>query len=143
MSALKCEKEYKYTQNEIRFCDAIIYKKMSQYEAYHYAKYKTENVKRETIDANASRLSSKPKIVARISELSTRLEEKKLDKAIWSFEDSVRELKDALEKSKELTDYKTVINAVDKLNSMHGYNKQNIDINAELTGDFEIKIQEE
>lgn len=132
MGALKCEKKYKYTQKEIRFCDAIVYKEMSQYDAYHYAQYKTNNVKRETIDANASRLANKPKIVARVTELRDKIQEKKLDKAVWTFEDSVRALSEAYRKADEGGNTSGVVNAIKELNNMYGFNRQNINMNADV-----------
>lgn len=132
MSALKCEKQYKYTQNEIRFCDAIVYKEMSQYDAYKYAYSISEDTPRETIDANASRVANKDKNKTRISQLRDKLEERKQNVVIWTFEDSVRALSEAYSQAKEYGNTSGVVNSIKELNNMYGFNRQNINMNADV-----------
>lgn len=142
MSALKCEKEYKYTKQEVRFCDAIVFKEMTQYGAYLYAGYSSFNGDRRQAEAKASTIANKGKIKARIEELKSKVQEKKLDKAIWNFEDSVRALSEAYIQAKEFGNINGVVNAIKELNSMYGFNKQNIDLKNEIIGDFKIQVEE-
>lgn len=140
MSALKCEKEYKYTENEIRYCDGIVLKGMSQREAYLYAGYSNQKGNLDRVDVKASQLASKAKVKARLEDMSERLKEKKLKDAIWSMDDSVRALKGAYELARESSNINGVVNAIKELNSMFGFNKQNINnLNTELSYEDYLK----
>lgn len=139
MSALKCEKLYKYTKQEVRMCDAIVFKGLTQYDAYLYAGYSSFDGNRRNAEAKASTIANKEKIKARLTELREQVQARMLEDTIWKFEDSLRALRDIYYNSDKQADK---INAIKELNSMHGYNRQNIDLKNEIVGDFKIQVEE-
>ncbi|MGA9046321.1 terminase small subunit [Sulfuricurvum sp.] len=83
-------------------------------EAYRVS-YEVQNMKPESINRKATELMQNGNITARIGELRNEL----VKSGIWSREDSVKKLKEALSIADKATD---IVSVVKELNAMHGYN---------------------
>jgi phage terminase small subunit len=83
-------------------------------EAYRIA-YDVQNMKPESINRKATELMQNGNITARVRELRAELVKCEL----WSREDSVKRLKEALSIADKATD---IVAVVKELNAMHGYN---------------------
>jgi len=132
MANLECENKYTYTAKERNFCDNIALKGMTQYEAYCRA-YNATKMKRETIDRKAHDTVYKDKIRTRIEELRKTLQEKAIQKATWTMEESTQKLLGLVQEVENdeyinrsvTTKVDTLMKPLKELNSMYGYNKVN------------------
>jgi len=101
------------TSKQEQFCQLIADGK-NQSEAYRNS-YNAEKMKPESITVNASKLLSSTNVSLRVKELRDQLS----NKLLWSREDSIHKLKEALETAERTSD---VVSVVKELNAMHGYN---------------------
>lgn len=104
---------------------------MTQADAYRTAYDVSANTLPETIWAEASRLMADHMVSARVKELREDLAEK----ALWTREDSVRELREAVGMAKDEKQITALTGAIKELNAMHGYNeptKHNINGNLDV-----------
>lgn len=109
------------TPKQDKFCQ-LVADGMTQADAYRTA-YNCKTQKTSQIE-NASRLMSDSNISARVSELKEML----VNKALWSKEDSINKLKEALEMSDKPNE---IVMVIKELNAMHGFNapiKQDVTI---------------
>lgn len=88
--------EVKLTGKQELFVNGLIEGK-SQYQAYIDAGYSVDNKARSTIDEAASRLMKNSKILARYNDLKEELK----DKALWTREESINDLKWIKEQSRK------------------------------------------
>lgn len=79
------------------FCKQRVFEKKNQKESYR-ASYNTQNMTEKQIDEESSKLSKNPKISQRINELNEGLVRKAEEKALYTVEESFKEL----ERLKEL-----------------------------------------
>lgn len=94
---------------------------MTQADAYRAA-FDASKMKQETIWSKASELMADGKVTARVSELKGKLE----SKALWTRAEAVFVLKKEIDQhidNPSPASANVCINAVDRLNLMHGYNE--------------------
>lgn len=91
---------------------------MTQADAYRSAFNVKPTTKAETIIASASRLIKSPNISARVKTLQVQLSEK----ALWTREDSIKALKEAMQIAKDNNQSAGMTAAVKEINAMHGFN---------------------
>lgn len=108
------------TSQQERFAQEISNGK-NQSEAYRIAYPKSLKWKDKTVWEKASKIAKDDKVRTRIVELKANLEKKEL----WTREQSVMALKNALEIADRPTD---VVAVIKELNNMHGYNESNINL---------------
>lgn len=108
------------TSQQERFAQEISNGK-NQSEAYRIAYPKSLKWKDKTVWEKASKIAKDDKVCTRIVELKANLEKKEL----WTREQSVMALKNALEIADRPTD---VVAVIKELNNMHGYNESNINL---------------
>ena len=101
------------TAKQEKFAQAIADGK-SQADAYRLA-YSASKQTEATVWANASRVASDSKVLARVNELKSAL----ADKALWTREQSVNRLVAVFNMSDKASDH---VAAVKELNAMHGFN---------------------
>ena len=104
---------------------------MTQADAYRTA-YNCKKISTTQIES-ASKLMSDPNIYTRVAELKEML----VNKALWTKEDSINKLKEALEISDKPQE---IVQVIKELNAMHGFNAP---IKTELSGSLTIKSFEE
>lgn len=111
------------TAKQEAFCQGIA-DGMGQADAYRAA-YDVEGMKENGIYVNASKLMKNTKIMQRIAELRSEVQEKQL----WSREMSVKALVQAYREGSG----SVKVAAVKELNAMHGYNEPaKININGSM-----------
>lgn len=99
---------------------------MSQSEAYRNAFNVKSTTKPESIHQKASSLMADVKVRSRVDELKEKLSEK----ALWTREQSVKALQNAMRIAEDKDNPTGVVAAVKELNAMHGF----IVNKTELTG---------
>lgn len=104
---------------------------MTQADAYRTA-YNCKKISTTQIES-ASKLMSDPNIYTRVAELKEML----VNKALWTKEDSINKLKEALEISDKPQE---IVQVIKELNAMHGFNAP---IKTELSGSLTIKSFED
>lgn len=90
---------------------------MTQADAYRMA-YNADKMKPESIHSKASQLMSNGQVSSRVKNLQSQLAEK----ALWTREDSVEALKDALRVAKDMNQSTGMTAAIKEINAMHGFN---------------------
>ena len=101
------------TAKQEAFCQGIA-DGLGQADAYRAA-YDAEDMKENSVYVNASKLMKNAKIMQRIAELKSQVQEKQL----WSREMSVKALVQAYREGSG----SVKVAAVKELNAMHGYNE--------------------
>ena len=101
----------------------------SQTDAYRAAFNVRPTTKPETVQVSASKMMADPKVTQRVKELQNML----TIKALWTREDSVSKLQEALKIAEKTTD---VVAVVKELNAMHGYNAP---AKVEISGGLELR----
>ena len=101
------------TQKQEKFCQCAA-DGMIQSDAYRAA-FGQGKMSDKTINEQASKLMALPKIYTRVAELKEQL----ANKALWTREESVNKLKEALDIADRPTD---IVSVIKELNAMHGYN---------------------
>lgn len=91
-------------------------------EAYRQA-YNSK-AKHESVNVNASKLLADAKVSLRVADIRKELS----DKALWSREDSIRILADIARGIDEDAKPSDKVNAVKVINSMHGWDKMEIEV---------------
>lgn len=102
----------KLTTKQETFCQNIALEEMNQTQAYRNA-YNTKNMKPETIHNNAYKLLQNSEVATRINKLKTDLQEKTINKIVYTreqsfkvFDDNIKSLKERLNevlKDKEMS----------------------------------------
>ena len=111
------------TAKQEAFCQGIA-DGLGQADAYRAA-YDAEDMKENSVYVNASKLMKNAKIMQRIAELRSQVQEKQL----WSREMSVKALVQAYREGSG----SVKVAAVKELNAMHGYNEPaKISVNGNL-----------
>lgn len=111
------------TAKQEAFCQGIA-DGLGQADAYRAA-YDAEDMKENSVYVNASKLMKNAKIIQRIAELRSQVEEKQL----WSREMSIKALVQAYREGSG----SVKVAAVKELNAMHGYNEPaKISVNGNL-----------
>lgn len=106
---------------------------MTQADGYRTAFDVGENTKPETIWNEASKLMAIPEVAARVAELREQISAKNL----WTREDSVKALKDAVSLARDSNQIAALTGAIKELNLMHGFNApQKVDL---LNSDGSLK----
>ena len=103
----------KLTAKQEAFCQGIA-DGLGQADSYRAA-YDAEDMKENSVYVNASKLMKNAKVMQRISELRSEVQEKQL----WSREMSVKALVAAYREGSGAVK----VSAVKELNAMHGYNE--------------------
>lgn len=103
----------KLTAKQEAFCQGIA-DGLGQADSYRAA-YDAEDMKENSVYVNASKLMKNAKVMQRISELRSEVQEKQL----WSREMSVKALVQAYREGSGAVK----VSAVKELNAMHGYNE--------------------
>lgn len=103
----------KLTAKQEAFCQGIA-DGLGQADAYRAA-YDAEDMKENSVYVNASKLMKNAKVMQRIAELKSQVQEKQL----WSREMSVKALVQAYREGSG----SVKVAAVKELNAMHGYNE--------------------
>ncbi len=101
------------TAKQEAFCQGIA-DGLGQSDSYRAA-YDAEDMKENSVYVNASKLMKNAKVMQRISELRSEVQEKQL----WSREMSVKALVQAYREGSGAVK----VSAVKELNAMHGYNE--------------------
>lgn len=101
------------TAKQEAFCQGIA-DGLGQADAYRAA-YDAEDMKENSVYVNASKLMKNAKVMQRIAELKSQVQEKQL----WSREMSVKALVQAYREGSG----SVKVAAVKELNAMHGYNE--------------------
>lgn len=104
------------TAKQEEFCQAIA-DGMTQADAYRTA-YNSEAMKSASIHKRASELMANGEIAGRVEELRAML----TAQALWTREDSVRELSGIATDRTGETKPSERVSAIKELNAMHGYN---------------------
>lgn len=91
----------------------------TQADAYRIAFDVKPSTKPETVQANASRLMADSMVSARVAELRSKLAEK----AIWTREDSLRELADIARGCDPEAKTSDRVNAIKAINTMQGFDE--------------------
>ena len=104
------------TAKQEEFCQAIA-DGMTQADAYRTA-YNSEAMKSASIHKRASELMADGEIAGRVEELRAML----TAQALWTREDSVRELSSIATDRTGETKPSERVSAIKELNAMHGYN---------------------
>ena len=113
----------KLTAKQEAFCQGIA-DGLGQADSYRAA-YDAEDMKENSVYVNASKLMKNAKIMQRIAELRSQVQEKQL----WSREMSVKALVQAYREGSG----SVKVAAVKELNAMHGYNEPaKISVNGNL-----------
>lgn len=110
----------KLTAKQEKFAQCIA-DGMTQADAYRAA-FDSKNMKQETIWSRASELMADSKVTARVAELKGKLE----SKALWTRAEAVSVLKKEIDQhidNPSPASANVCINAVDRLNLMHGFNE--------------------
>lgn len=111
------------TAKQEAFCQGIA-DGLGQADSYRAA-YDAEDMKENSVYVNASKLMKNAKIMQRIAELKSQVQEKQL----WSREMSVKALVQAYKEGSG----SVKVAAVKELNAMHGYNEPaKLNINGNL-----------
>ena len=111
------------TAKQEAFCQGIA-DGLGQADAYRAA-YDASDMKENSVYVNASKLMKNAKIIQRIAELKSQVQEKQL----WSREMSVKALVQAYKEGSG----SVKVAAVKELNAMHGYNEPaKLNINGNL-----------
>lgn len=118
----------KLTAKEEKYVHALVYDGLSQRKAYRVAYPSSRNWKDRTVDKRASDLFNKPYILGRFDELTEEMKNKHRDKALWSREESVEQLKwlirqavqDIEEKGFRQANSNSMVNAIKELNELEG-----------------------
>ena len=111
------------TAKQEAFCQGIA-DGLGQADAYRAA-YDAEDMKENSVYVNASKLMKNAKVMQRIAELKSQVQEKQL----WSREMSVKALVQAYKEGSG----SVKVAAVKELNAMHGYNEPaKLNINGNL-----------
>ena len=111
------------TAKQEAFCQGIA-DGLGQADAYRAA-YDAEDMKENSVYVNASKLMKNAKVMQRIAELKSQVQEKQL----WSREMSVKALVQAYREGSG----SVKVAAVKELNAMHGYNEPaKLNINGNL-----------
>lgn len=118
----------KLTPRQENFC--IEYAKDGNASRAYRESYTCENMKVETIKNNAYKLLQNTDIITTIEQMRQEVK----DKALWTKEDSIRELQKALSISTRANE---VVMVIKELNAMHGYNAP-IETKTELNGTIGI-----
>ena len=121
------------TAKQEAFCQAIADGK-NQSDAYRLA-YNAEKMKPESVQVQASKLISDPKVAIRIQELKSKLESKQL----WTREQSINKAIEAIEMASNNGKPLEILKGVEVLNKMHGYDAP-IKHDVKSTGGFSINI---
>ena len=103
----------KLTAKQEAFCQGIA-DGLGQADSYRAA-YDAEDMKENSVYVNASKLMKNAKVMQRIAELKSQVQEKQL----WSREMSVKALVQAYREGSG----SVKVAAVKELNAMHGYNE--------------------
>lgn len=112
-----------FTSQMEKFCQGIA-DGLSQADSYRAAYPRSQKWKPETLYPEASKLMAKPNITTRIAELRDQL----INKSLWTREQGVHALKNAIRISEERDNPAGVVAAVKELNAMHGYNLNKVEI---------------
>ena len=99
------------------FCQAMA-DGMTQSDAYRHA-FDASKMKNETIQNSAYKIMQKGDVSARVKELKDALSQK----ALWTREDAVCELKEIAAMGKDGKQLGAATAAIKELNAMHGYNE--------------------
>lgn len=104
------------TPKQEAFAQAYI--RLSDASAAYRIAYNTENMKPTSVNRKAKECMDNVNIAARISELRKTL----ADRNLWSREQSVEALKEALSIARDSNNSASMTGAIKELNAMHGYN---------------------
>jgi len=85
------KKKNKLTPKQEKFCQGIVFEKLSASESYRQA-YNTENMKPSSIWTEASKLLSNPMVTRRIDSLRSQIEVQKLSSALSEREKILKHL---------------------------------------------------
>lgn len=118
----------KLTAKQEAFCQGIA-DGLGQADSYRAA-YDAEEMKENSVYVNASKLMKNAKVMQRISELRSEVQEKQL----WSREMSVKALVAAYREGSGAVK----VSAVKELNAMHGYNEPS---KLNISGNMVTRIQ--
>ena len=105
------------TAKQEAFCQAVA-DGMNQSDAYRHA-YNSDNLKPESLHVKASIVANNDKVRLRVKELKDALSQK----ALWTREDAVCELKEIAAMGKDGKQLGAATAAIKELNAMHGYNE--------------------
>ena len=124
------------TAKQEKFVQELVAGK-TQRQAYLSAGY-SGNSSNKTIDENASRIFNDSKVKARYEYLYNKVIKNAENKIQWSFEKSMQKLLDLIdnaEKTEGRNVYhnKHILDIIKEINNMHGYNRQNMSLEAEVT----------
>lgn len=105
--------EKKLTIKQEKFCLEYL-KDGNASRAYREA-YNTENMKPESITRKAKELLDNVNVTATVEQLRQKL----VNKALWTKEDSINKLKEALDIADKPNE---IVMVIKELNAMHGFN---------------------
>lgn len=114
----------KLTAKQQRFAELVALEGMTQADAYRAA-YATGNMKAETIWARASELMADSKVSGRVAELKAEIQDKAVEKELWSRVDSIVVLKEIATDQEARGNEK--VSAVKELNAMHGFSATKVE----------------
>lgn len=108
----------KLTAKQQRFAELVALEGMMLVDAYRQA-YDTSRMTDKTAHESASKLAADPKVSARIESLKADIQDKAVEKELWSRVDSIVVLKEIATDQEARGNEK--VSAVKELNAMHGF----------------------
>lgn len=108
----------KLTAKQQRFAELVALEGMMLVDAYRQA-YDTSRMTDKTAHESASKLAADPKVSARIESLKAEIQDKAVEKELWSRVDSIVVLKEIATDQEARGNEK--VSAVKELNAMHGF----------------------
>ncbi len=108
----------KLTAKQQRFAELVALEGMMLVDAYRQA-YDTSRMTDKTAHESASKLAADPKVGARIEALKAEIQDKAVEKELWSRVDSISVLKEIATDQEARGNEK--VSAVKELNAMHGF----------------------
>lgn len=128
------------TLKQERFAQLVALEGLMLVDAYRQS-YDTTRMTDKTAHESASKLAADPKVSARIKALRAELQDRAVEKELWSRVDSINVLKTIAIDQEARGNEK--VSAVKELNAMHGFSVTKVEHSGdiELRGEFELYLQ--
>lgn len=128
------------TLKQERFAQLVALEGLMLVDAYRQA-YDTTRMTDKTAHESASKLAADPKVSARIKALRAELQDRAVEKELWSRVDSINVLKTIAIDQDARGNEK--VSAVKELNAMHGFSVTKVEHSGdiELRGEIEMYLQ--
>lgn len=118
------------TPKQQRFVELVALEGLMLVDAYRQA-YDTSRMTDKTAHESASKLAADPKVSARIEALRAELQERAVEKELWSRVDSIAVLKGIATDQESRGNEK--VSAVKELNAMHGFSVTKVEHSGVIT----------